>query len=76
MSDEFVRDVRTLLASGKGDASRLRDILESIKQGNPVYMSDYKYVSNLAAEGDQQSAEVQEEGVQTQNLMTRLNCSG
>lgn len=50
MSEEFIKNVKTLLASGKGDAGRLRDILESIKQNNPVYMSDYKYIQNLIFE--------------------------
>lgn len=49
MSEEIVKTVKTLLASGKGDAARLRDILDSVKQGNPVYMSDYKYVQNLVS---------------------------
>lgn len=48
MSEEFVKSVKTLLATGKGDTARLREILESVKQNNPVYMSDYKYIQNLA----------------------------
>lgn len=52
MSEEFVKNVKTLLASGKGDAGRLRDILESVKQSNPVYMSDYKYIQNLISGQD------------------------
>ena len=50
MSEDFVKDVKTLLASGKGDAKRIREILDSIKQKNPVYMSDYKYVQSLISE--------------------------
>ena len=47
MSEDFLKNVKTLLASGKGDAKRLREILDSMKQSAPVYMSDYKYVDNL-----------------------------
>lgn len=50
MSEDFVKDVKTLLASGKGDTKRIREILDSIKQKNPVYMSDYKYIQSLISE--------------------------
>lgn len=50
MSDDFLKDVKKLLASGKGDAKRLREILEMTKQNEPVYMSDYKYIQNLISE--------------------------
>lgn len=50
MSEDFSKDVKTLLAAGKGDAKRMREILEMIKRNEPVYMSDYKYVQNLISE--------------------------
>ncbi len=50
MSEDFLKNVKTLLALGKGDTKRLREILDSMKQNNPVYMSDYKYVQNLNSE--------------------------
>ncbi|MDE1816475.1 MAG: hypothetical protein KGI11_07960 [Thaumarchaeota archaeon] len=50
MSEDFLKDVKKLLVSGKGDAKRLREILEMIKQNEPVYMSDYKYIQNLISE--------------------------
>lgn len=50
MSEDFVKDVKTLLASGKGDTARLREIFDSMKQNNPVYMSDYKYIQSLISE--------------------------
>ncbi len=50
MSEDLLRDVKTLLASGNGDAKRLCEILNSIKQKNPVYMSDYKYVQSLISD--------------------------
>jgi hypothetical protein len=55
MSEDFVKDVKTFLASGKGDAKRLREILDLIKQKNPVYMSDYKYVQSLISEESQEN---------------------
>ncbi|SRR5579872_430485 len=50
MSEDFPKDVKTLLAAGKGDAKRMREILEMIKRNEPVYMSDYKYIQNLISE--------------------------
>ncbi|HJU14123.1 MAG TPA: hypothetical protein VJ792_06655 [Candidatus Nitrosotalea sp.] len=50
MSEEFLKNVKTLLASGKGDGARLREILDSIKRNIPVVMSDYKYVQTLVSE--------------------------
>ena len=55
MSEDLPKDVKTLLASGKGDAKRLREILDSIKQKNPVYMSDYKYIQSLISEESQEN---------------------
>ncbi len=58
MSEDFAKNVKTLLASGKGDAKRLREILDSMKQNNPVYMSDYKYIQSLiSAESGKEKAE-------------------
>ncbi|MGI0102922.1 MAG: hypothetical protein ACREA7_10075 [Nitrosotalea sp.] len=55
MSEDLLKDVKNLLASGKGDSKRLREILDSIKQKNPVYMSDYKYVQSLISVGPQEN---------------------
>lgn len=57
MPEELVKTIKNLLASGVGDQVRLRDILDSIRQGNPVYMSDYKYVQNLLTEEPEGSTE-------------------
>jgi hypothetical protein len=54
MSEDFLKNVKTLLASGKGDAKRLREILELMKQNDPVYMSDYKYIQSLLSEEPQE----------------------
>ncbi|HJT09946.1 MAG TPA: hypothetical protein VJ771_04105 [Candidatus Nitrosotalea sp.] len=50
MSEDFSKEVKRLLAAGKGDAKRMREILEMIKRNDPVYMSDYKYIQSLISE--------------------------
>jgi hypothetical protein len=76
MSEDLLKDVKTLLASGKGDAKRLREILDSIKQKNPVYMSDYKYIQSLVSgESQENSAETKPkipEGVKVENPVELL----
>jgi hypothetical protein len=76
MSDDLLKDLKTLLASGKGDAKRLREILDSIKQKNPVYMSDYKYVQSLVSgESQENNAETKSkipEGVKADNPIELL----
>ena len=58
MSEEILRTVKNMLASGKGDTKRLREIMSTIKEGEPVLMSDYKYIENLASqEADSQLQE-------------------
>ncbi len=63
MSEDFLKNVKTLLASGKGDAKRLREILEIMKQSDPVTMSDYKYIQSLTSE------ESQEDKTKTKNVL-------
>jgi len=50
MSEEMLRTVKNMLASGKGDAKRLREIMSTIKGGEPVLMSDYKYIDSLVSQ--------------------------
>jgi len=50
MSEELLRIVKNMLASGKGDAKRLREIMSTIKGGEPVLMSDYKYIESLVSQ--------------------------
>jgi len=47
MSEDMLKIVKGLLSEGKGDAKRLREIIETLKQGNPVVMSDYRYIQDL-----------------------------
>jgi len=50
MSEELLRIVKNMLASGKGDAKRLREIIGTIKGGEPILMSDYKYIESLTTQ--------------------------
>jgi hypothetical protein len=50
MSEDLLKTVRDLIAAGKGDIKRLRGIMSTIKQGNPVYLSDYRYIQSLTSE--------------------------
>lgn len=47
MSEDMLKIIKNLLASGKGDSKRLREIIEDIKKGEPVVMSDYRYIQTL-----------------------------
>jgi len=50
MSEDLLKTIRDLIATGKGDIKRLRGIMSTIKQGNPVYLSDYRYIQSLTSE--------------------------
>ena len=47
MSEDILKTIKSLLASGKGDSKRLRGIIETIKNGESVVMSDYRYIQTL-----------------------------
>ncbi len=60
MSEDILKTIKGLLASGKGDSKRLREIIEVIKNGEPIVMSDYRYIQTLTesaknTEGDHPS---------------------
>jgi hypothetical protein len=50
MSEEILRTVKNMLASGKGDTKRLREIMDTMKKGEPVLMSDYKYIESITSQ--------------------------
>jgi hypothetical protein len=61
MSEDILKTVKNLLTSGKGDSKRLREIIEDIKKGEPVVMSDYRYIQSLTesskgVEGEQSTS--------------------
>jgi hypothetical protein len=49
MSEDMLKIVKGLLSERKGDSKRLREIIETLKQGNPVVMSDYRYIQDLVS---------------------------
>jgi len=53
MTDEMLKTIKNLLISGKGDSKRLREISETIKKGEPVVMSDFRYIQTLTEESSQ-----------------------
>src|SRR5438445_13752873 len=50
MSEDLLKTVRDLIAFRKGDTKRLREIIETIKRGNPLLLSDYRYIQSLTLE--------------------------
>lgn len=60
MSEDMLKTIKGLLASGRGDPKRLRQIIEEIKTGEPVVMSDYRYVQNLLESPDTPEKEQQQ----------------
>jgi hypothetical protein len=47
MSEDMIKTVKSLLSTGKGNPKRLREIIETVKSGEPIVMSDYRYIQNL-----------------------------
>ncbi len=59
MAEELIRSVQNLLDSDKGDQKRLLDILNTLKQGATLYLSDYKYLESLTSNSAQNDEERQ-----------------
>jgi predicted RecB family endonuclease len=53
MSEDIIKSVQDLIDSGKGDPKRLTEILETLKQQTPLYMSDYRYLESLTSKKDE-----------------------
>lgn len=45
----MLKTIKHLIASGRGDTKRLRDIMNTVKQGNPLLLSDYRYIEEVSA---------------------------
>jgi len=60
LAEELIRSVQNLLDSDKGDQKRLLDILNTLKQGATLYLSDYKYIESLTSNSVQNDEERQE----------------
>ncbi len=63
MSEELLRTVKKLLASGKGDSKRLREIMNTIKEGSPVVMSDYRYIESITPHDSNSESQESVEGI-------------
>lgn len=57
MSADLITSVHNIIDSGKGDQKRLLDILNTLKQGAPLYLSDYKYLESLTSSSIQNDEE-------------------
>jgi hypothetical protein len=47
MSEDMIKTIKGLLSAGRGNPKRLREIMETVKSGEPIVMSDYRYIQNL-----------------------------
>ena len=47
MSDDLVHAIEELIKSERGDVGRLQDILDAIKNGQPVSFEDHQYIEGL-----------------------------
>jgi len=54
LSEDLIKTVQKLIDLGKGDSERLREILNTLKQGTTLYLSDYKYLQSLMSEIEKQ----------------------
>ena len=43
----MIKTIKGLLSAGRGNPKRLREIMETVKSGEPIVMSDYRYIQNL-----------------------------
>lgn len=61
MSEEMLKTVKNILASGKGDSKRLQEIIITIRGGEPILLSDYKYIESLTSQTDSNVQESEDE---------------
>jgi len=60
MSEDLVRSIQKLIDAGKGDLDRLHEILNTIKQKTPLYLSDYRYLEDLFSQKEEPSGKTEE----------------
>ena len=51
MSEETIKKVQELIDAGKGDNEKLRNILSSLQNGQPLELSDQQYIESLSLTG-------------------------
>ena len=49
MSEEIIKKIQELLDAGKGDGERLRSILNSLQNEQPLELSDKQYIESLSS---------------------------
>ncbi len=49
MSEEIIKKVQELIDAGKGDSERLRNILNSLQNEQPLELSDKQYIESLSS---------------------------
>ena len=59
LSGDLIKTVQKLIDSGKGDSKRLHEIFNILKQGTPLYLSDYKYLQSLTSEIEKQKQKIE-----------------
>ncbi|HXV38115.1 MAG TPA: SHOCT domain-containing protein [Nitrosopumilaceae archaeon] len=58
MSEDMIKSIHKLIDSGKGDLKRLTEILNTLKQGATLYLSDYKYLENLFSQKEEPPSKI------------------
>lgn len=54
MSYEMMKSIQDLIKAGKGDVSRLEHILNILREGKYLYLSDQKYLESLLYEAERE----------------------
>lgn len=47
LSEDLINKILEIIKSGRGDAGRLDHIIQTLRRGSPLYLSDQKYVESL-----------------------------
>lgn len=47
MSEDLINKILEIIKSGKGDTGRLDHIVQTLRRGSPLYLSDQKYIDSL-----------------------------
>jgi hypothetical protein len=67
LPDDLIKTVQKLIDSGKGDSNRLHEIFNVLKNGTPLYLSDYKYVESLIKTLEEQEQTKSEKEIKSKN---------
>lgn len=49
----MIKSIQRLIEIGRGDPERLNEILNTLKQKNPLLFSDYKYIEELLSQKEE-----------------------